>query len=314
MNETNVSVLTQDCHSAISHNLIQAWESVLGEGSADDADASFFELGGDSLRVVNLWTRIESFHDGILDVDAFLAKPTLTTMRDLLMQRQGASRGYADDVGSADLRPLTSRVHQRLLSIVDHWNSQRVTPDRLMFGYNLTGTKNPIFFVCQEESEAVSFASQLGSDQPLYVFRSGHMVLDYSDQDVRDLSLHYIEDLKPFCTNGAVQIAGLCQGGIIALAMAQELSSRGRKVATLILIEWHFGLQMYSGDIVLIYGNDSPYGAIYKPFFNPEEFWCRNKKSCRLMTVPGSHGDLFDPHRVQETTSKIIEQFGHADR
>ena len=301
---------------SIEQDLRRAWEATLGGGSSEDAHAGFFELGGDSMLVVQLWCRIEAFYAGDIDVDAFFAKPTFATMLAILSQHEAApARDERSTVSTsqsaAPFWPMSAALHRRLLLLVATSGGERPTADRLVASFHASGSKIPIFFVCPADHEVKGLAAHLGSDQPLYVFRSGQRDVYPSEEEVQSLALRYVDDLIDVYPRGPILIGGSCQSGMVALAMAEHLRRRQRDVPLLILTEWHFGLQCYSGRALLLYGREGCGAALYRAFAASEPSWRRSFEELTVVDVPGDHLSLLE-RDCASTVTAIAKHFDRA--
>jgi thioesterase domain-containing protein len=76
-------------------------------------------------------------------------------------------------------------------------------------------------------------ARHLGPDQPFYGLQDGIQ----NPSHIEVLAAHYIDEVQTVQPEGPYLLGGVCSGGIIAFEMAQQLLSRGHKVALLALIE-----------------------------------------------------------------------------
>jgi hypothetical protein len=94
-------------------------------------------------------------------------------------------------------------------------------------------------------------------------------------------------------------IGGNCQGGVIALVIAQHLLRRRRHVPLLILMEWAFGLEPYTGPVALVFGRASEFANPWLHFQYPELAWRRAFSNYRVEVTSGKHGKFFNNTNVQ---------------
>jgi acyl carrier protein len=235
---------------AIEPRLAQIWRDALNITGDLDRNASFFDLGGDSLRSVMLHEAVEQQFGKQISPEDFFAEPTFSTLLKLV-----ASGGELTASGTAEATvpwPLPADLRGKLLRAFAVWDGNRPTRDKLVASLNVDGGKIPLFWVFQEAVEFRKVASALGQDQPLYAFRSGLGLLSYSENEIQAFALRYVSEIEEVCPEGPVFVGGTCQGAVIALAMAQHLLRRKRHVPLLILMEWGFPLQPYSEPVLLI--------------------------------------------------------------
>src|SRR5262245_12899894 len=124
--------------------LWRIWREALGIEGELDPEASFFDLGGDSLCSVRLLTEVELRFGRSVPLVDFFAAPTLARLRQLV-----------DDTGSPPTAgaapsdaipwPLPPELHHRLNSYFATWDGQRPTRDRLVAGLNTAGARPPLF-------------------------------------------------------------------------------------------------------------------------------------------------------------------------
>lgn len=170
-------------------------------GAADD----FFDLGGDSLSVVEALLRLNEAFDQELSVTDFIEASTPTALAARL--RAG---GSASPSGLVALQKGSGRP-----------------PVFLVPGG--TGDGEDLLVVAR----LVRF---LGSEHTVFGFRSGpppHGALS-------EKAIAYVARMKSVAPQGPYSLVGECVGGILAHAMAAELLARGEEVALLALLDTPF--------------------------------------------------------------------------
>src|SRR5712692_8289524 len=96
--------------------------------------------------------------------------------------------------------------------------------------------------------------------------RSGHLVMDYTGENIERLSAHYVEEIKRIGPAGQLVFAGVCQGGMIAHAVANCLRDAEEDVVLLAFIE-QANLLPFAGNIAFFYTDESPFNP-YTRFRN----------------------------------------------
>jgi acyl-CoA synthetase (AMP-forming)/AMP-acid ligase II/thioesterase domain-containing protein/SAM-dependent methyltransferase/acyl carrier protein len=292
--------------------LDRLWREVLGsEGPLAD-EANFFDLGGDSHRSAQLFFRFEEEFGCHIAVDKFFATPTFATML-RSVEGDAVSNNLAVQSGAADSPwPLPDELRYRILSYFEAWDGDRPTRDRLVAGLNTNGTKPPIFWIFQDGQEFSALARHLGPDQPLYALRSGHLIIKYTEDEIQTLALRYVHEITQVCPQGTLFLGGNCQGGIIALAIAQHLLRRKRHVPLLILMEWGFPPQPYAGPVLLVYGQDSTVGNPHKRYLHPHLAWRRIFADYNEAEIPGAHGTFFDEPNISALAQTLARHLDGA--
>jgi len=295
----------------------------------------FFDLGGNSLIATLIVTHINSSFGKTLSLREFFFSPNITALSELLaqtdlpspatsreektktplpataprnlpglaleklrrrMERWRGVRFATDD--SPSPWGLPTEIFLQIRTFVSRWDGMRVNPGSLVVGRNTAGKRPPLFWVFQGEREFLQLSSHLGEDQPLYGMRSGHLVMDYTEDNIQALALSYVNEIENLHPAGPMIIGGNCQGGVIALAIAQHLLRRQRHIPLLILMEWAFGVQAYTGPVALVFGSESEFANPWLHFQYPELAWRRAFRNYRVEVTPGKHGKFFNESNV----------------
>jgi amino acid adenylation domain-containing protein len=167
-------------------------------------DASFFELGGDSLQALNLIIELERVTGKTLPLGILYEAPTIDAL-------SKAIERHTDTKWSSlvPLQPL--------------------------------GKRAPLFFVHTTPGDVLGYGNlvyQLGTEQPSYGFQSlGFYDPKQSHQRVEEMAAYYVQLLREFQPTGPYYLGGWCYGGIIAVEMAHQLRAAGQEIAFLGLIE-----------------------------------------------------------------------------
>ncbi|MDJ0579745.1 alpha/beta fold hydrolase [Crocosphaera sp.] len=183
--------------------LTQIWESILGV-SPLSVEASFFDLGGNSLMAVQLFNQMQQQLNCTLPLATLFQAPNVRKFAQLLNQEQ----------------PISS------------WTS--VVP------IQVNGSKLPFFFH-GGSADALTwarFSNLLGSDQPFYALQrpdlnSGEICND----TVETLAETCVKEIRMIQPKGPYLIGGHCFGGAVAFEIVQQLQSQGEDIASLILID-----------------------------------------------------------------------------
>ena len=265
----------------IETTLAEIWAQVLQLDKVGRHD-NFFELGGHSLLAVQVASRANDRMKVDLPILMLFKSPTLAALAQrFTIEDQPASR---DEAGSIDakrfdiqqptevsedsgLAPI-DRIYRDQYDIVRTWQGQRARPESLIVSRNLSGRRQGLFWCLQAKHEFDSLARHLGSDQPLYGMRSGHLIMEYTRETVEALARLYTAEMIALQPDGPFLLGGNCQAGAIAFAIAVQLRKLGRVVSLLILMETT-KFRLYDGPVALIYGRDSVTNP-YRPAADPE--------------------------------------------
>ncbi|SMF95273.1 amino acid adenylation domain-containing protein [Methylomagnum ishizawai] len=296
----------------IEETLAELWQEILMLNELPGIHDNFFDLGGHSLLSARLVSRIKTGFGLALSLRDFFQSPTIANLAELLKQPANG-----DGIGEAEqhLRPGVRRlldpvIWHQLQSYAMSWQGERASPESLIVGRNLEGTRPPLFWVFQGQEEFAQLGHYLGVDQPLYGMRSGHLVMDYTEDNIQALALDYVREIQALRPCGALVLGGNCQGTLITMAIAQHLMRRERYVLLLILMEWTFSAQPYAGPVGLIFGRESDVTNPYRHFRQPELMWQRAWPRHRVEFIPGAYGELFREPNVQSlagVVSRLID-------
>jgi thioesterase domain-containing protein/acyl carrier protein len=200
--------------SETERRLLGIWENVLdidGLGVNDD----FFDLGGESLAAVSLFTEI---------AQAFGRKPPLSSLLEHPTVRQLA--GLLDQLdGRPDENPA-------------------VIAQRPLVPIRTEGSRQPLFLV-HGGGGNVLFARQLlpflDPEQPLYgIAARGLVEGEVAHRDLDAMTADYLAGIRRIQPKGPYYLSGFCAGSLVAFEMAQRLRAAGDDVAVVIELDPDF--------------------------------------------------------------------------
>lgn len=191
-------------------SLVEIWQQVLGlkEISVED---NFFDLGGNSLLAIQLFSLIEERFERTLPLATLFHHPTIAALAVRLQQEE-------------DLAQWSTVVN-----IQPH------------------GDRPPFFCVHTFGGEVVNFAplaSFLGEDQPFYGLQArGIDGKQEPHTTIEEMAAYYIRAMRSVQAQGPYYIGGYCFGGIVAYEMACQLQALGEEVALVAIIDAYAPLQ-----------------------------------------------------------------------
>ncbi|GAB2585150.1 type I polyketide synthase [Ramlibacter solisilvae] len=211
----------------VENMLAEVWRELLGveEIAADD---DFFALGGHSLAAVRLFARIRKQYGVDLPLATLFQAPTLGALASLVAQQAGLS---LDGPAAEEEAPKKSNV----ISMGTRGWSPLVTICR--------GSANrvPLFCVHGAGGNVLNFkviSDRIGAEQPFYGLQAqgvdGRLAPLGS---IEEMAAQYLEALRATHPHGPYQLAGYSAGGVIALAMAEQLKREGEQVPLLAMID-----------------------------------------------------------------------------
>src|SRR5947207_6245578 len=183
--------------------LINIWQKILGIPSVS-VDDNFFDVGGNSLLAVRLFTRIEKTFHIKLPLATLIEAQTVEQLAGVLSEN--VRRSWSPLV---EMQPKGSR---------------------------------PPFFCVHGASGNVliyrDLSRHLGPDQPFYGLQA--QGLDGTAEcltTVEDMAALYVNESSHVRAEGAECIGRYCLGGTIAYEISQQLTSRGQEVGLLALLD-----------------------------------------------------------------------------
>jgi aspartate racemase len=187
---------------SVLHTLFRIWSHLL-DTSVTDVAANFFDLGGDSLQMVEMFLEIERCLGMTCEPTAFYKNPTIGTL--LKLCRRG---------GSAPLVQLSAGE--------DH-----VRP--LFLAPTLSGSG----------TDYVHLVETLSAEIPVYALqqflRSRHP--DVGRETLRQMAVRFARLIREVQPQGPYAVAGFSAGGITAMAIAEELRGLGENTDFVGLID-----------------------------------------------------------------------------
>lgn len=186
--------------SELETQLVSLFEALLDRRPIGVRD-NFMDLGGDSMLVVQLVTKIEQlFGQQILPAVVFYA-PTVEQLASYIKQNQ------------------LPRIGTSLLPLQPY------------------GTRAPFFWTHGDHSSAL-LPRFLPPDQPVYSLE--HQGADGKRaryKRVDSIAAHYLAEIREVQRRGPYYIGGYSFGAVVAFEMARQLANRGEEVGLLVLLD-----------------------------------------------------------------------------
>jgi amino acid adenylation domain-containing protein len=173
------------------------WSEILGKPGIDPA-ASFFDVGGHSLLMVQMLTLVEQRFNRTFDVKAFLGVPTIRHLATLI--REGRDADWA--------APIIQLA------------SGRPTVPPLFLAPGISGWG----------LDYTHLVDALPLDVPVYALQSrGLRANDKPHASLAEAAEEYADLMRTVQPNGPYALAGYSAGGVVALAIAEVLHRRGER-------------------------------------------------------------------------------------
>jgi amino acid adenylation domain-containing protein len=229
----------------LEEKLTGLWQSVLGIDAVGITD-DFFDIGGNSLLVMRLFSELEALLDQRLPLVEIFAAPTVEQMAQRLEQMT--------QTGSA-----SESASKSVSESADGENKAQNTLVPLRLGTRLeTGLETvnpPLFLVHDADGDTALYlhlARRLKGDRSVYAIAPQKVLPKSVEQSdsvekklgdraflahsrVPEFAQHCVEQIRQMQPTGPYLIGGLCAGGVIAFESARQLEQLGEQVALILM-------------------------------------------------------------------------------
>lgn len=208
----NAPVISKD---EVESVLLRWWQE-FSDSRQLSLDDNFFDLGGNSLAGVQLFSKIKTTYGLNMGLATLFEAPTIRQLAQLIRQASGSS--HAKPKPWSPVVPIQPKGKRPRLYVIS----------------GLGG--NVIKFH--------SLAFHLGEDQPMYgLLPRGLDGKDSFLTRIEDMAACYVEAIRTVQPEGPYCLAGYSFGGIVAFEVAWQIMAQGGNVKFLGLfdtIEWHY--------------------------------------------------------------------------
>ncbi|CAA0107186.1 putative sulfoacetate--CoA ligase [Zhongshania aliphaticivorans] len=263
--------------------LANLWQEAL-EIPHININDNFFDLGGDSLKAATFMSFLSEKLEHEIPPLALFDHPTIESLEAYLSTQ--------DIDSTAITHPLVVNgfpkpMYQSFMGFMSGWRGERRNSDSLLVGHNTLGSKPALFWGSQSFEEFSLPAKHLGSEQPVYGFRSLYQVPNKTDAHLKQLADVLTKEIQLIQKTGPYLLGGFCAGATLAFEIAKRLIAKGEIISQLILME-KFIAEPYSGRVSYFFSNHSR-NSPYLKFHTPEVAWPRyyqGEVSCHCFDIP----------------------------
>ncbi|MEO8693215.1 MAG: SDR family NAD(P)-dependent oxidoreductase [Acidimicrobiales bacterium] len=217
--------------TAIERELATIWRDLLGVERVG-RDDDFFELGGQSLIAVRLFTRMKKKYAIDLPLATLFEAPTIAQCAAIVAAKMGIVDAPIDAHGPAD----STRVAAPAAGL----------PNTVPFKFLVTiqrGNNNLIPFFCVHGSggNVLNFrdlSQAMGRSQPFYgVQAAGIDGIERPHTSIEEMAAAYLEEIYQIQPDGPYLLGGYSGGGLVAFEMAHQITAAGGSVALVVLFD-----------------------------------------------------------------------------
>ncbi|HXM55422.1 MAG TPA: amino acid adenylation domain-containing protein [Candidatus Dormibacteraeota bacterium] len=198
----------------VQEALAGIWRDVLRVRERVGIHDSFFAVGGNSLNLVQLMSRVRETFDVELDLrDLFLGATIERIAATIERGRRARPAASSTAVGQPPPWLLPIRAH---------------------------GTRPPLFFVHAVSGSSVPYvalAQLLGARQPFYGLEARGLHGDAPVDRLERMASDYVEAVRLVQPAGPYHLGGWSTGGAVAFEMARQLRSAGEAVGLVALLD-----------------------------------------------------------------------------
>ena len=214
---------------------------------------NFTSMGGDSLKGLELLAEVENEFNVLFPAGYFGSISTIWRMAATLDELSWASSNTKEQ----DTDSFTSsRIYKGLRDTTAGWKGDRFNEDSMIFSIGDVQADYQVYFCLQTYEELSSIAWCLGNRFRIHGMRSGHLLTDYNEQDTEKICNYYVDEILTINPSRKVILGGICQGGKIAIRIAELLREKGMEIELLILAE-QMHLEPTPEKIAFFYSEDS---------------------------------------------------------
>jgi acyl transferase domain-containing protein/thioesterase domain-containing protein len=221
--------------TAIERELATMWRELLGVERVG-RDDDFFELGGQSLIAVRLFTRMKKRYSIDLPLSTLFEAPTIAQCAVIVATKLGVVDAIdtVDDVdgGAAlavpEVLPPPVALHEpgfRSLVTIQRGSDELI----------------PFFCVHGSGGNVLNFrdlSQAMGRSQPFYGVQSrGIDGVSRPHQSIEEMAAAYLAEIRELQPDGPYLLGGYSGGGLVAYEMAHQLTAVGEVVALVVMFD-----------------------------------------------------------------------------
>ena len=296
--------------STTSKLLASIWKKILGCSDIGLQD-NFFDLGGDSLKAVQLVDEIEQIIDRKLPAGFIYDTQTLMEQAKILDQAIEETSEQIEENKYHDF--LKNPAYNEISGYLMAWRGKRSNSNSLIVSRNTLSNKQPLFWCANSMHEFDKLSLGL-IDRPLHAMISIGSREFRTQDNYKALSEIYVAEMLEIQPQGPYMIGGFCEGGKIAFEIAQQLRSKNLQV-NLLCLQSQLIKKAYDGRIALFFSSFEGGHSPYRYFQQPEFGWSKlYKKGVSINFGGGKHGEYYESPHFDLFISQLKQEITAVER
>tara|TARA_B100000700_G_scaffold221399_1_gene243765 strand:+ start:5678 stop:7516 length:1839 start_codon:yes stop_codon:yes gene_type:complete len=194
---------------------------------------------------------------------------------------------------------MTSDYLKRIQQNLQFWPGECLDSAPFVKQLNTKGVKQTVFWCFQASHEFESLARALGEDVSLYGLRSGHLVMEYTPENIDRLTGLFCEQILTVCENKGIKqvtLGGNCQGATLMLRTAEKLEQTANLDLSIVVLESIYPSEL-AAPVTLVFGRNSSYN-LYRRYHHVDCGLMSYYSTYRVAVMPGAHGQFFRSENV----------------
>ncbi len=329
--DLQTSSLANPANEEIEREIRLVWTRLLKCSEDVDRHVDFFALGGDSILALQLSFSLEEKFGSPIPFATFPGKVSISEIarhfRRTPEHAAGApwrplrrANAWAPSTPelNGDETSLPDATAARLHALLKSWPGKPVRQGGFLRRVGTAQGRLPVFWCTQDSKEAERLGVVLGARRPTFALRSGFLLLEYGTPAAKALTKCYAEEIKEAFPRGPYILGGNCQGAIVAMDIARQLLSEGRKVQLLVVADapvFDLLASASFGAPVAVYVADRSQFNPHRGYRFPAQ---RLKKmlpaGCRMTTLSAEYPEIVKGEPFAQLTEDLEEAIAWSER
>ena len=186
------------------------------------------------------------------------------------------------------------------------WPGKSIAQTPFIKLLNSEGRSETVFWCFQAPHEFAALAHALGHETALYGLRSGHLVMEYTEENIARVTRLYANEIRKVCLENnlvSITLGGNCQGGGLMLRVAKQFLQESDIALSIVVLESTVPEQL-NVPVKLIYGRQSSFN-LFRRYHSIDRGLGYFYKNFSMAIIPGAHGQFFTAENVPKLAAEI---------